>query len=131
MRTEAPVHLTMWQTGECLVITFPAEVDPDNATKIRDRLLQVLNRGVEALVLDLSETTFCDSSGVNAILRAYVRAKAAHIPFLVVLPDHGPVRTVCEITGVSKIAEVAASVAEARRRLIRSRASAPKHGSHF
>lgn len=121
----------MEQTRECLVITYPAEVDPDNATKIRERLLQVLNSGVRALVLDLSRTVFCDSSGVNAILRAYVRAKAAHIPFLVVLPAHGQVRTVCEITGVSKLTEVAPSVTAARLRLARSHATASRHTPRF
>lgn len=121
MRTGTPADLVVEHTADCVVITMPAEIDLDNEAGIRNRLLRLLNTAIPALVLDLSGTVFCDSCGVNAILRAHIRAQAAGIPLWVVVPEHGPVRNVCDITGVTKIVEVAPSVTAARLCLAMSR----------
>jgi anti-sigma B factor antagonist len=56
---------------------MPSEIDVTIADEVRDELLAVLNQGASALVLDMTRTTFCDSSGVNALVRARHRAIAS------------------------------------------------------
>ncbi len=58
------------------VVTLPAEVDVTNADEIRQALLTAASHGVAVLIIDMSETTFCDSAGVKAITAAYRQATA-------------------------------------------------------
>lgn len=59
------------------MIRLPAEVDITNADAIREDMLSLINQGAAVLIADLSVTTFCDSAGVNALVRAYKRARAS------------------------------------------------------
>jgi anti-sigma B factor antagonist len=59
------------------VIRLPAEVDITNADAVREDMLSLINQGAAALIADMSTTTFCDSAGVNALVRAYKRARAS------------------------------------------------------
>src|ERR1700733_12512906 len=62
--------------GEAAVITLPEEIDISNSEQVRDELLSLLNRAPAVLIVDMAETTFCDSAGVNALVRAHKRATA-------------------------------------------------------
>ena len=62
--------------GPYAVVAMPAEIDAVNAEKIRQDLLSAVGLGAGVLVIDMSETTFCDSSGVQATIAAYRQAAA-------------------------------------------------------
>jgi anti-sigma B factor antagonist len=64
------------RTGSRAVATMPAELDAMNADEIRDALLSATGSGVTTLIIDMSGTTFCDSSGVHAVITAYKQAAA-------------------------------------------------------
>ena len=66
----------LW-SGQVAVVRMPQEIDVTIADEIREELLAVLNQGASALVLDMTRTTFCDSSGVSAVVRAQRRASAS------------------------------------------------------
>jgi len=85
------------------VVRFPDEVDMACAGDLRERMLVLLNRGATLLAADLSGTTFCDCSGLNALLRARTRAQALGTPFGMVLPRAGPVWRFFRISGVSEL----------------------------
>jgi anti-sigma B factor antagonist len=57
--------------GEPTVVRMPAEIDLTNADEIRQTLRAAASRGAMVLIIDMSETTFCDSAGVQAIIDAY------------------------------------------------------------
>ena len=59
------------------MITMPAEIDAMNADEIRHVLLSVVGPDVPDLILDMSRTTFCDSSGVHAVIAAQREGAAA------------------------------------------------------
>jgi anti-sigma B factor antagonist len=103
-----PVH---W-VGRAAVISLPAEIDMINADVVRNDLLSVLNRGPATLVVDMGGTTFCNSSGVNALVRAHRRAAASesHMRLVVTAPS---VRRVLSITGVDHLMEIYPSVSAA------------------
>ena len=105
-------HSPVLWLGQVAVISLPVEIDPVNAGQVRDDLLSVLNRSPSTLIVDMSGTTFCDSAGVNALVRAYKRACAcgAVMRLVVTAPS---VRRVLAITGVDSLVDVYPSVAAA------------------
>jgi anti-sigma B factor antagonist len=66
-------YLIRW-AGSHAVITMPAEIDAANADQVREALLSATRPEVPVLVIDLTGTTFCDSSGVHAVITAYRQA---------------------------------------------------------
>jgi anti-sigma B factor antagonist len=62
--------------GQHGIVTVPAEVDVTNSGEVREALLAAVSQGVPVLIIDMSETTFCDSTGVHAIVAAHQRAAA-------------------------------------------------------
>jgi anti-sigma B factor antagonist len=96
--------------GKAAVITLPAEIDIANADQVREDLLLTLNRGAATLVVDMGGTTFCDSAGVNALVRAFKRATAsgAQMRLVVSAPI---VQRVLSITGVDQLIDIYPTVA--------------------
>jgi anti-sigma B factor antagonist len=98
--------------GQVAVVMLPVEIDVANSDQVREDLLTVLNRGPATLIVDMTRTTFCDSAGVNAIVRAHKRAEAcgAGMRLVVSAPT---VQRVLAITGVDRLIETCLSVAAA------------------
>jgi anti-sigma B factor antagonist len=91
--------------GEAAVITLPEEIDISNSEQVRDELLLLVNRGPAVLIVDMAETTFCDSAGVNALVRAHKRATANGAEIRLVVSSLG-VQRVLSITGVDRLIPV-------------------------
>jgi anti-sigma B factor antagonist len=96
--------------GQVAVVTLPAEIDVNNADMVREDLLSVLNHGAILLVADLSNTTFCDSSGVSALVRTF-RQAAAHTSGMRLVVSTPGVQRVLSITGVDRLVDIFPSVA--------------------
>jgi anti-sigma B factor antagonist len=98
--------------GQVAVISLPVEIDLSNADQIREDLLTLVNRGAATLVVDMGGTTFCDSAGVNALVRALKRATANGTGMRLAVSTHA-VRRVLDITGVDHLIDIYPSVAAA------------------
>jgi anti-sigma B factor antagonist len=98
--------------GRVAVVTLPAEVDVSNADQIRQDLIAVLARDASLVIIDMSATTFCDSAGVTALVRA-VRQASASGAGLRVATSAPAVTRVLTITGVDRLIEIYPSVAAA------------------
>jgi anti-sigma B factor antagonist len=61
------------QVGSHTVIEVMGEIDVTSASVLRDRLLALLNRGADSLVVDLRGVTFVDSTGAGSLLRVFHR----------------------------------------------------------
>jgi anti-sigma B factor antagonist len=59
--------------GPHIVVEVTGEIDVSSASVLRDRLLALLNRGADSLVVDLRGVTFVDSTGVGSLLRVFHR----------------------------------------------------------
>lgn len=66
----------LW-SGQVAVARMPAEIDATIADEMREALLSVLNLGARAVVIDMTRTSFCDSAGLSALVRAQRRATAS------------------------------------------------------
>jgi len=91
-------------------VTLPAEIDTTNADQVRESLLGVVNQGAASLVADLSQTTFCDSTGVSALVRTFKRATASGGGMRLVVSSPA-VHRVLSITGVDHLMPLYPSVA--------------------
>ena len=98
--------------GEAAVITLPEEIDISNADQVRDDLLSLLNRGPAVMIVDMAQTTFCDSAGVNALVRAHKRATANGADMRLIVTSPG-VQRILNITGVDRLITVCPSVTTA------------------
>jgi anti-sigma B factor antagonist len=91
------------------VVTLPVEIDVTNADGVREELLSVINEGAVLLIADLSKTTFCDSAGVGALVRAFRRASAGDREMRLVVGTPA-VQRVLAITGIDRLLDIYPSV---------------------
>ena len=88
------------------------ELDIATSPRLAEAVTGVLGAGPTALVLDLSETTFLDSSGARQLVRAARAADEAGIPLQVVCPAaNRPVRLVLDLLDL----QAAVPIVEAAR----------------
>jgi len=105
-------HYPAVQGGQVAVVSLPAEIDIANGDYIREDLLSVINRGPALLVVDMSATDFCDSAGVNALIRAFKRAAANGTEMRLVVPNRN-VQRILALTGVDRLIDIYPSVSAA------------------
>lgn len=96
--------------GQVAVVTLPYEIDVTIADTVQEELLAVVDTGAALLIADMSKTTFCDSAGVSALVRAFRRATAGGSSMRLVISTPA-VRRVLSITGVDRLVDTFPSVA--------------------
>jgi anti-sigma B factor antagonist len=96
-----------------VVVVLPAEIDVTNSDGVHQQLVAALAPGVGTVIADLTSTTFCDSSGVHAIMRAHEWASSRDVVLRLAVPQAGSVRRVLELTGAVLVMPVHSSVQEA------------------
>jgi anti-anti-sigma factor len=102
------IYPVQW-TGRQALIALPEQIDMANAGSIREELLSVINRGAEALIVDMTATISCDQAGAKAVARAYQRAMVSGIELrLAVTSD--VVLQMLGVTGVGHVVPVYPSV---------------------
>ncbi|MGW0738228.1 STAS domain-containing protein [Streptomyces sp. NPDC002851] len=95
--------------GRSAVVTPVGELDHHTADLLRDALDGCLAEGEARLVVDCGRLEFCDSTGLNVLLGARLKAEAADggVHLAGMLPV---VARVFEITGAEAVFTVHASV---------------------
>jgi anti-anti-sigma factor len=101
------------------VVTATGEIDLTNAESLRDALLSALNAGALGLVVDMTATTFLDSAGVTALVRASRRASATEAALRLAVIA-APVLRVLNLVGIDQLIEIYPNVTDAM-------ASLPEH----
>jgi anti-anti-sigma factor len=100
------------------VASISGEVDASNAAGFAAQLKDAVPNTAMGLVLDLSETTYLDSSGVHLIFDvAEALRRRQQVLQLVVAPDSfvGDVVGVVNVTGVAQTSPTLAAALEALR----------------
>jgi len=93
------------------VVVAPPEIDISNSAQLRSALLHAAAIG-PVVVVDLSRTEFCDSSGLSVLVRARRRAQADGGEVRLVVCTRA-VRRILAVTGVESIFALFANVEEA------------------
>jgi anti-sigma B factor antagonist len=96
-----------------VVVVLPSEIDVTNSEEVYEQLVAAFAPGVRAVIADMTETIFCDSSGVHAIMHAHESATARDVRMLLAVSAATSVRRVLELIGVGRLMPVYLSLAEA------------------
>jgi anti-sigma B factor antagonist len=96
-----------------VVVVLPSEIDVTNSEEVYEQLVEAFAADVHTVIADMTETIFCDSSGVHAIMHAHERATARDIRMVLAVSPTTSVRRVLELIGVGRLMPVYPSLAEA------------------
>ena len=96
-----------------VVVVLPSEIDVTNCDEVFDQLAEVLTPGVSTVVADMMATSFCDSSGVHAIMRAYENAAARDITMRLAVSRESSVHRVLELIGAARLMPVYSTLEDA------------------
>ena len=96
--------------GRCLfevvngvpVVTAPEEIDITNTPELGSALLEAAAYGHGTLVVDMTRTQFCDSSGLHTLLAAHKRAQAEGGELLLAITA-APVLRVFAMTSIDRM----------------------------
>ena len=85
------------------VIALSGEHDLSTAPELRARLHDLAD--ADAVIIDLDETTFVDSSILGVLVGGLRRARERDVPFAIVLGDgaHPAIRRIFELTGLHDV----------------------------
>ncbi|HEX8121011.1 MAG TPA: STAS domain-containing protein [Solirubrobacteraceae bacterium] len=99
----APLKLSETMTGaDGCTLEVAGELDLATATQFRTEVSKLLGTGCRHLVVDLSRTTFLDSSGLGALVWAAHRLRSAGGQLIATRPTEHVARTL-RITGVEHL----------------------------
>lgn len=83
------------------VVVVRGEIDLQSSPQLKAIAHKVI-AARQALVVDLSETTFVDSTALGVLVSVHRAARAAAVPFGIVATE-GDVSRILEITGLDRI----------------------------
>ena len=95
------------------VVEAPEEIDICNAEQLRIVLLEAASRGHATVVVDMTRTRFCDSSGFSVLVAAHQRALAEGGGLRLVIPDGSRVLRIFTVIGLGRFIPRFASLDQA------------------
>jgi anti-sigma B factor antagonist len=98
--TNSQFQMSAAEAEQPPVVTASGDIDLANVNEFSD----VLNRAAadsDAITVDLSEVTYCDSAAVRALF-----AVAATTKLGLIVPATGPIITLLNISGLDRVATV-------------------------
>jgi anti-anti-sigma factor len=95
-----------------VVIALPAEIDMANADRVGQQLRSALTPGVRTVIADMTATRFCDSSGINMLVRAHQQAAANGTELRLVVASTAVLR-VLTLTGLDDLLPIYPSLSQA------------------
>lgn len=108
--------------GRGVVARISGEMDYVTSPGLWKQISEVLAGNAGFAVLDLSDVSFCDSAGLNLLLRASKWA-ASHDAELVLAGVPGPLLRILEMTGADQVLPAFDTVVEAQTQLDRGDAA--------
>jgi anti-sigma B factor antagonist len=94
------------------VVSAPAEIDVANVDELLQAVRSCTDPDHTTLVVDMSETTFCDSAGVNELVKAHRRAAEAGGEVRLVVSAASVMRLLA-IIGVDRVVPIFTSLEDA------------------
>jgi len=100
----APDPGVRW-SGRHAIVSMPDEIDLTNSGDLDQLLAAVAAQSPEAITVDMTATTFCDSAGINVLARAHQLATANGGELRIAL-GHSPVARIIQLIGLDQIVPV-------------------------
>ena len=94
------------QEKNVLTVFLNGELDHHTASKVRDTIdMEILKTSVKLLVLDMTEVSFMDSSGIGLIVGRYHRIKSLGGSMQISNPSASLLR-ILRMSGVEKLMKI-------------------------
>jgi len=107
------LNISTEKRGVTTVLTLrETRVDAYNSAELKDRILRALEDDGQALVIDLSQVQFIDSSGLGALLSGYKNANLRASSFALAGVQPG-VKSMFDLTRLHRVFEIYPSLEEA------------------
>jgi anti-sigma B factor antagonist len=94
------------------VISLTGEVDLYTAPEFKEQLVEIIGNGASTVVVDLTETTFIDSTTLGVLVGGVKRLRPEGGQLVLVCSDRN-ITKIFEITGLDKVFTIHATLAEA------------------
>ena len=111
--------------GQAAVVALPTEIDVTNAEETGQALESAASLDAPVLIIDMTQTTFCDSAGVAAILAAHNQTTAAGTQLRLVAPG---VMRILTLTGIDQLVPLYPTLEAALAGTAAARARPPDPG---
>ena len=98
---------------DVIVARLSGEIDLSNASEVGETLSAAVPNTALGLVIDLTATSYLDSSGVHLLFDLAERLQRRQQRLRVVVPEGGPIRRVLRIVELDDTVPVLASLDEA------------------
>jgi anti-sigma B factor antagonist len=99
-------------TDDVYVIALTGEIDLYTAPEFKQQLLDVVGQGARCVVVDLTETTFIDSTTLGVLVGGVKRLRETGGQLSIVSSDRN-ITKIFEITGLNRVFPLHATRAEA------------------
>ncbi len=96
-----------------LIASLAGEIDLTNADAVAREIGSSVTNDLHRVILDCTELTFLDSTGVRLVLSLAQRLRTRQQSLIIVVPERSAVRRVLTITRVDSLAPLALSLAQA------------------
>ena len=111
-------QVTFGKRGTVWLVVVRGEIDMSNAQQVADELRSSIPNQAEAVILDLSQTSYLDSRGISLLFQMARRLNMRGQQMALAVPDDAPIRSVLSLTGVNSVAEIYPSVGEAESKVL-------------
>ncbi|MEO5876754.1 MAG: STAS domain-containing protein [Streptosporangiaceae bacterium] len=98
----------------CLVVALAGEIDTTNSAGLVAELIAVIETATGPVVLEWSDVTFCDSSGINTVVVVTRHARTHAVP-LALAGVRGRVANVFTLTALDRVVPLYPDVEAALR----------------
>jgi anti-sigma B factor antagonist len=95
-----------------VVIALPAEIDMANADRAGQQLGSAIAPGVRTVIADMMATRFCDSSGINMLVRAHNQAAANRTELRLAVASRAVLRALT-LAGLDQLLAIYPSLSQA------------------
>jgi len=110
-RVDVPSAMTLrvTATAEATTVAVRGEIDLPVLGRLRTRLGEEIDLAPRALVLDLSEVSFCGTGGITELLVAASEAHVSGVPFAIVAGARAVLRPI-RVLGLERLLPIHGSV---------------------
>ncbi|MFL5886287.1 MAG: STAS domain-containing protein [Thermoleophilaceae bacterium] len=108
--SEQQVTVTTENQDGVVVAHVAGEIDLASAPRLSRELTAAIPNDATGVVIDLSGTTYLDSSGVSLVFELAERMQARQQQLRLALPDGAPLRRVLRVVNLESVVPIATTV---------------------
>jgi anti-anti-sigma factor len=123
------IGVEVQQIDNVLVARPRGDIDAATTARVREQLTDSMGNNVECLVVDLSQTRYVDSAGIDMLFRLSERLRERRAKLLLVIPRSSQLLRLAVLVGLTRVMPVCETLEEALARRDQSSGAARQTGS--